>query len=408
MIQERAPRTQKDTRSRASKQRDFIRWAVLAGPLIIMVAGLWYESLQQRPCQDVPSFLAVAHWFDPVFFQYNLLLGLLAILIVPTVPLLYVHAMAWRKKARLEREIPAADLWKVDHRLQVRSRYKFYLGSTALTTMIVALGISILLLFKPVRAAAQCGVDFSHGANMLMMGPYIADFGGTDPAAFDVYYRHLIAALAGFQFGFLGAYIYFLTSLSRAYFQLDLTPETMVDGAVRIAVASVISLVLSFGSDRLGLPGTGPIISFFFGFFPRRALAFLEQSALALARNLSPSDYKATPLSVLHGMSYSHELRLEREGFDGAENLSHADAVDLAVRTGFCYSQLRQWIGEAWLASHLREDYALLVKYTGILSREELEHVIASGGVERLLSTLPSDPEMARVLGKLAIIRTLL
>src|SRR6185437_3997521 len=223
MIQERAPKTLKDTRSRASKQRDFTRWAILAGPLIIVVAGLWYESMQQRSCQDVPSFLAVAHWFDPVFFQYNLLLGLLAILIVPTVPLLYVHAMAWRKKARLEREIPAADLWKVDHRPQIRSRYKFYLGSTVLTTIIVTLGISILLLFKPVRAAGQCGVDFSHGANMLMMGTYIADFGGTDPAAFDVYYRHLVAALAGFQFGFLGAYIYFLTSLSRAYFQLDLT-----------------------------------------------------------------------------------------------------------------------------------------------------------------------------------------
>ena len=61
-------------------------------------------------------------------------------------------------------------------------------------------------------------------------------------------------------------------------------------------------------------------------------------------------------------MSYTHELRLEREGFDNVENLSTADPVDLAVRTCFSYTQLKQWIDEAWLTTHLREDYPELVR----------------------------------------------
>ena len=40
---------------------------------------------------------------------------------------------------------------------------------------------------------------------------------------------------------------------------------------------------------------------------------------------------RALPLSMLGGMSYAHELRLEREGFDNIENLSNADPVDLAA-----------------------------------------------------------------------------
>ena len=94
-------------------------------------------------------------------------------------------------------------------------------------------------------------------------------------------------------------------------------------------------------------------------------------------RSIVPDDsYRALPLSMLAGMSYAHELRLEREGFDNIENLSNADAVDLAVRTCFSYGQLKQWIDQAWLAAHLREDYPDFVRRTGIASSDELRHFL--------------------------------
>ena len=101
---------------------------------------------------------------------------------------------------------------------------------------------------------------------------------------------------------------------------------------------------------------------------------------------------------MLPGMSYAHELRLEREGFDNVENLSHADAVDLAVRTCFTYNQLKQWIEQARLASLVREDYSEFVQRTGITSQDELRSFFSTcdsqqlDGVGHLVSGLSPDP----------------
>jgi hypothetical protein len=142
-----------------------------------------------------------------------------------------------------------------------------------------------------------------------------------------------------------------------------------------------------------------PIIAFFLGFYPKRAALGIERIVVKVTRNIIPgSSYRALPLSMLAGMSYSHELRLEREGFDNVENLTHADAVDLAIRTCFSYAQLKQWIDQAWLASHLREDYPDFVRRTGITNSEELHHFFSTcdsikvDGVEQLLTALSVDP----------------
>ena len=119
-------------------------------------------------------------------------------------------------------------------------------------------------------------------------------------------------------------------------------------------------------------------------------------------KNIIPEgNYRALPLSMLAGMSYSHELRLEREGFDNIENLSSADAVDLAVRTCFSYGQLKQWIDQAWLATHLREDYPEFVRRTGIGSSDELQRFLSTcdcakvDGVEQLVAGLSVDPAVS-------------
>jgi hypothetical protein len=104
---------------------------------------------------------------------------------------------------------------------------------------------------------------------------------------------------------------------------------------------------------------------------------------------------------MLAGMSYAHELRLEREGYDNVENLINADAVDLAVRTSFSYTQLQQWIDQATLAAHLREDYPGFVARTGIEGSGELCCFLRTcdsakvDGVEKLVAALSADPAVA-------------
>ena len=427
---------------------------------IFFIPGIFILSLGLESAFGSPTgpdglahrdFRAIAHWFDPVFFQYNLIMTLLTVLVVPSLALSYIQTMSDRKAQRLQREVPAEHRSEIRRRMGQRVSFSTFRGSVWLTTTIVLLGTSILLLFKPISSAGGTGVDFSLGANMLTMGPF-AELYERDP---DAYYSHLIRNQIAFQFGFLGAYVYFIGSVVRAYFTMDLTSLTFVDGAIRMIVASILALVLSFAFDfafptELKLPSTSvvardsvsttaaeslppaaasttgevvqdgahggpqdnsdwaalpaglsllPVIAFFFGFYPKRATLAIERIALRIMKGIVSDDsYRTLPLSMLAGMSYAHELRLEREGFDNIENLSNADAVDLAIRTCFSYGQLKQWIDQAWLATHLREDYPDFVRRTGIASSDELRHFLAScdsakiDGVEQLVAGLSTDP----------------
>ena len=413
-------------------------WLVFLVPTFLIV-GLGLESALGPEGVEYRDFRAVAHWFDPVFFQYNLIMALLAVLVVPSLALTYIQSMTNRKERQLQREVPAERRGEIRRRMGRRASFSTYRGSVWLTTTIALLGICILLLFKPV-SSANGGVDFSLGANMLTMGPFTELF-EKNPEA---YYSHLVRSLTAFQYGFLGAYIYFIGAVTRAYFTLDLTSHTFVDGAIRMIVASILSLVLSFvfnftfpddskpaatrvaasvndaaepssateappakdsgdSADETGstIPASLsllPVLSFFFGFYPKRAAVAIERVVLKVMRNMPGDSYRALPLSMLAGMSYAHELRLEREGYDNIENLCNADAVDLAVRTCFTYNQLKQWIGQAWLAAHLREDYPEFVRRTGITSSDELWHFLSAcesaqvNGVDQLVAGLSIGP----------------
>jgi len=439
-------------------------WLVFAVPTIFIVSLGLESAFGAVPGPGTAAhrdFRAVAHWFDPVFFQYNLIMTLVAVLVVPSLALSYTMKMANRKERRLYRDVPSERRGEIRQRMGHRASFGTYRGSVWLTTVVVLLGSSILLLFKPVSSPAELGVDFSLGANMLMMGPFMELY----ETSSDSYYSHLVRNLTAFQFGFLGAYVYFIGSVVRAYFTMDLTSNTFVDGAIRMIVASLLALVLSFAFDLLmpqeldviapstAAPSTAapsdvsdvnaaapapptppageesrettspersgngekllskqevplparlsllPLVAFFLGFYPKRAALGIERIVVKLTRDIIPAmSYRALPLSMLAGMSYSHELRLEREGFDNIENLSNADPVDLAIRTCFSYSQLKQWIDQAWLASHLREDYPGFAQRTGLTNSEELHCFFSTceashtDGVEQLLAALSADP----------------
>jgi hypothetical protein len=402
-------------------------WLVFIIPTC-MIVGLGLESVLGPDGVKYRDFRAVAHWFDPVFFQYNLIMTLLAVLVVPSLALSYIQSMTDRKEKQLQREVPIERRGEIRRRMGRRASFSAYRGSVWLTTTVVLLGTCILLLFKPVPSSAEMGVDFSLGANMLTMGPF-AELFEKNPEA---YYSHIVRSLTAFQYGFLGAYIYFIGSVIRAYFTLDLTSHTFVDGAVRMIVASILALVLSFVFNfafpddfkavaaPIGEPASAkgdakdvadetdptipaslsllPVLSFFFGFYPKRAALAIERVVLKAMRSIPGDSYRALPLSMLAGMSYAHELRLEREGYDNVENLSNADAVDLAVRTCFTYNQLKQWIDQAWLAIHLREDYPEFVRRTGITSGDELRLFLIEGdvahveGVAMLATALSAEP----------------
>jgi hypothetical protein len=213
------------------------------------------------------------------------------------------------------------------------------------------------------------------------------------------------------MFGFLGAWVYFITHLMRHYFTCDLTPNSFIIGTVRMITASLLALVLGYvlpGIIGLGEGGPDPqaksqfigalaVIGFFFGYFPSRALLAIEKVATGALRAVFGQDrfdYNSTSLSALPGVSYQHELRLQQEGIDSIENLSRIDPVELAIRTRFGIAQLQHWVDAAWLRIHLGADWEAFVAATGITSRGELcafleqSHADHAAAQERLCAGL--------------------
>jgi hypothetical protein len=361
---------------------------LLAGiaPFILLAATLFVQSGPE-------AMLYVAEWFDPVFFQYNLIIMLLAILVVPLVTYFYTTNMKHEKTRRLKGELSPEQWEKCKdyvHELIARQfRMRNYSGSMTVLVVLVAVGMSIILLLKPqpLKAIGATfvvnGLDYNKGANFLLLGPYIEAF--IDGRAQD-YYKQLAMSLAAFQFGFLGAYVYFIAHLTRSYFTLDLTPNTFVNSSVRMATGSLLALVIAFALPALpffGQEGPAhvtlnrflPLLSFFIGYFPSRGLLAIEK----ISTKILPSareDYAATSLTELQGMSYAHEVRLRREGYDNIDNLAHTDPLALALRTGFSYRQLRQWVGEAKLRAYMGKDFNAFRSGTGISSAYDVVEFI--------------------------------
>lgn len=389
--------------------------------LVYIVLAAWLLKLS-----GPDAVWRVAKQFDPLFFQYNIGLLLIAQLFVPSVTLMYVRRMRGEKERRLRRQVPDR-LWRQNEaeileQLDEHFRWGNYFGSVLLVSVIITLGASILLLLKPVWGSGNSaavmssgGVDYERGANFLLLGPVIEG-----PATSSTYHHRLILSLTAFQFGFLGGFVYFIGHLIRSYFTLDLTPHTFVESAVRMISASLLSLVISFAvpletscSTDAGVCSIHflPLVAFFLGYFPNRALLLIEKlSAEKLGYKVEP--YTSTPLSALQGMSYAHEVRLGREGFDNVENLSHADTLDLAVRTGFSYRQLRHWIGQAWLMTHLGQRFANFTTRTSITTRHELQELVSDSADDAALGVLidrwaipPAEVPSSALYGLLALVK---
>lgn len=414
--------------STSLKRMNWYQWLIFLLPFLLplgIASGLFIESFSIHDAGVHRGFRDVAHWFDPVFFQYTLILWLLAILVVPSFAVSYLKVMTAKKERRLLREVPEKYHDEIKRRMGQRSSFGSYWGSVLCATFVVLMGTSTLLLFKPVFSASVPGVNFAQGANILLMGSF-AELLVQKP---DAFYSYLMRNLTAFQFGFLGAYIYFIGALARAYFTQDLTAHTFVDGTIRMIVASILALVVvfSFGSfdfETIEIApettpfaqGLIPIVGFFLGFYPKHALATIEQIARKVIKKSDSSGYRSFPLTALSGMSDDHELRLNREGFDNVENLGNANAVDLSIRTCFSYTQLKQWCGEAWLITHLREDYAYFVRCTGITSKNELQNFMANydhsageAAVALLVAALvPGDLTEQQWKTKLATLKVLL
>jgi hypothetical protein len=354
-----------------------MRLVVVLGPALVLAAPIVVQLFHPDG-----GFTRLHGWFDPLFVHFNLMVLTAATLFIPFLALTYLVTMKGERRRRLLNEL-GGDFngtleTRIDGYLASQFEPAHYVASVAAMMAVVAFGGTILLLVKPVAANPAQGLMLSRGANLLLVGPFLEEIAPVE---------HIQHSLLAIAFGFLGAYLYSITQLIRAYFTVDLTPNTFVAATARIVSASALTLVIAFSFEFLPLGKVGaeghelslgllPIFGFFFGYFPDRALVGIERIAgRAFGRFLGENKYESTALNQIKGMNLTHAARLEREGIDNMENLAASEALEIAVRTSFPLRQVETWVEEAWLRVHLGEEDYDKVSCAGVTTRQQLRQV---------------------------------
>ncbi len=162
-------------------------------------------------------------------------------------------------------------------------------------------------------------------------------------------------------YAFLGGFIWSATNTIRRLIANDLAPSVYYSAGIRILLASVVALVLSFllgdksAPDFLGFKSSLAAIAFLTGMFPERFLQYLIK---VFQKFVDPDNLNTDQLSLYHiqGISMQHKERLEEMGIDNAQNLATASLTQLLIETPYKSRQLLDWIGQAKLLCYAKDD----------------------------------------------------
>jgi hypothetical protein len=152
-------------------------------------------------------------------------------------------------------------------------------------------------------------------------------------------------------FAFLGAYVFALFHVVRAYQRRDLVPKTYNTIVVRILAAYVLTLAAEAMVPGDALDNRAIIaFAFFAGFLPQSALVRLRELASTgiTKRQLAVLDERA-PLTELEGIDLYDRTRLAEEGINNVHALAHSDIVELMSSTRIPADRLVDWTDQAIL-----------------------------------------------------------
>jgi len=172
-------------------------------------------------------------------------------------------------------------------------------------------------------------------------------------------------SLSVLSMAFLGGFLWSAQNIIRRMIAYDLSPSVYYSAGIRIILAAVIALVLSFiiGADSstniINFQSSLGAISFLTGMFPERVLNYIIN---LYKRFFSPDELNEKVLSLynVEGISLMHRERLAEIGIDNAQNLATASLTKLLIETPYGARQLIDWIGQAKLLCYAKENITSL------------------------------------------------
>ncbi len=168
-------------------------------------------------------------------------------------------------------------------------------------------------------------------------------------------------SLAVVTYAFLGSFIWSSFAVTVRLFSKDLVPSVYYRAGIRMILAVVIALIISFLIGKEGATNIFQFksslvaIAFLAGMFPERFLQYLIN---LFKKFVDPDGLNTNELSLyrIEGITMSQKERLEEIGITNAQNLATYSLTQLCIETPFESRTLLDWIGQAKLLCYLKED----------------------------------------------------
>jgi len=171
----------------------------------------------------------------------------------------------------------------------------------------------------------------------------------------------ILQSLVVVTYAFLGSFIWSSFAVTVRLFSKDLVPSVYYRAGIRMILAVVIALIISFLIGKEGAANLFQFksslvaIAFLSGMFPER---FLQYMINLFKKFVDPDGLNTNELSLyrIEGITMSQKERLEEIGITNAQNLATYSLTQLCIETPFESRTLLDWIGQAKLLCYLKED----------------------------------------------------
>jgi len=202
--------------------------------------------------------------------------------------------------------------------------------------------------------------------------------------------------LIALTFGFLGTLLYTLNDHVFRYYTGDLYPKTLVSYIVRFIFAPSLCLVVAYFSMNNWWVNAAPAIFLFIGFFPQRAMMYLEEKAMETLK-IKQDNKEEISLGKVEGITEYYAYRFKELGVGDVQNLAWIDLNYLLKNLGSSDSMLADFVAQAMLIIFLKNDIEKLRSY-GLRDIIVFNDIIASRPIEDTAKDIGIEPEKLRIV----------
>jgi len=238
--------------------------------------------------------------------------------------------------------------------------------------VICFLGFSMLLV--PISWLFSGVPDFPRVAPALM---WVASDGEASKS-------ELIKAVAIAGFGFLGAYVFWVSYLIRATLNDELSALAFGRAALG-ALGSIIVVVVSYRAmgalDPDFFLSLG--LAFLLGSFPNQGIARLAKWAGVEVKGISKTALEGVeviPLQVIDGIDNEASVRLQESNLHDVQNLATANPIELYAETPFGLFETFDWVLQAQLCVIVGSTTFKALKVHNIRTIFDLERAVLAKG----------------------------